>query len=155
MNPAFWLMKSEPDAFGIDDLGKSPRKTAPWEGVRNYQARNFMRDRMRIGDGVLFYHSSCPEPGIAGLAEVASAPHPDPSQFDPKSPYYDPKSERDDPRWMLVDVKLVKKTRLLALDAMRAAPALAGMVTLRRGNRLSITPVTPVEWKAVLKLLQG
>ena len=147
-------MKSEPDEFSIDDLGKSPRKTAPWTGVRNYQARNFMARDMRVGDGVLFYHSSCPEPGIAGIAEVASAPHPDPTQFDPKSPYHDPKSSRDDPRWSLVDVKLVRKTRLLGLDEMRAAPALADMVTLRRGNRLSITPVTPAQWKAVLKLLQ-
>ena len=147
-------MKSEPDEFSIDDLGKSPRKTAPCTGVRNYQARNFMARDMRVGDGVLFYHSSCPEPGIAGIAEVASAPHPDPTQFDPKSPYHDPKSSRDDPRWSLVDVKLVRKTRLLGLDEMRAAPALADMVTLRRGNRLSITPVTPAQWKAVLKLLQ-
>jgi len=153
-SPNYWLMKSEPDEFSIDDLGKSPRKTAPWTGVRNYQARNFMLRDMRVGDGVLFYHSSCPEPGIAGIAEVASAPRPDATQFDPKSPYHDPKSSRDDPRWSLVDVKLVRKTRLLGLDEMRAAPALADMVTLRRGNRLSITPVTPSQWKAVLKLLQ-
>jgi predicted RNA-binding protein with PUA-like domain len=148
-------MKSEPDEFGIDDLAKSPRKTAPWTGVRNYQARNFMRNEMRVGDGVLFYHSSCPVPGIAGIAEVASAPYPDATQFDPKSPYYDAKSKRDAPRWSLVDVKLVEKTRLLALDEMRAAPALKDMVTLRRGNRLSITPVTPAEWKAVRKLLRA
>src|ERR1700758_2629377 len=142
----YWLMKSEPDEASIDDLANAPARTLPWTGVRNYQARNFMRDAMRVGDGVLFYHSSCPEPGIAGIAEVASAPHPDETQFDPKSAYYDPKSKRDQPRWVLVDVKLVKKTRLLPLEAMRAAPALAGMVTLRRGNRLSITPVTPAEW---------
>ena len=148
-------MKSEPDEFSIDDLVRAPRKTTAWFGVRNYQARNYMRDAMRVGDGVLFYHSSCPEPGIAGIAEVASAAYPDPSQFDRKSPYYDAKSSRESPRWMLVDVKLVKKTRLLGLDEMRAAPALAGMVTLKRGNRLSITPVTAAEWKAVTKLLKA
>jgi len=152
--PNYWLMKSEPDEFSIEDLARAPKQTTPWFGVRNYVARNFMRDSMRVGDGVLFYHSSCPEPGIAGIAEVASAPRPDATQFDPKSPYHDPKSSRDDPRWSLVDVKLVRKTRLLGLDEMRAAPALADMVTLRRGNRLSITPVTPSQWKAVLKLLQ-
>jgi predicted RNA-binding protein with PUA-like domain len=149
----YWLMKSEPAEFSIEDLARSPGKTAPWTGVRNYQARNFMRDGMRVGDGVLFYHSSCPEPGIAGIAEVASTAYPDATQFDPKSPYHDPKSSRENPRWMLVDVKLVKKTRLLSLEEMRAAPALVDMVTLRRGNRLSITPVTPAEWKAVLKRL--
>jgi predicted RNA-binding protein with PUA-like domain len=150
----YWLMKSEPDEFGIDDLVTAKRQTTPWFGVRNYQARNFMRDGMRVGDGVLFYHSSCPEPGIAGIAEVASAPYPDASQFDPKSPYYDPKARRDDPRWMLVDVKLVRKTRLMPLEEMRATRGLEDMVTLRRGNRLSITPVTASEWKTVLKLLQ-
>ena len=150
----YWLMKSEPDEFSIDDLGKSPRKTAPWTGVRNYQARNFMRNDMRVGDGVLFYHSSCPEPGIAGIAQVATAAYPDATQFDPKSPYHDPKSKREDPRWSHVDVKLVKKTRLLPLDEMRSASALKDMVTLRRGNRLSVTPVTTAEWKAVLKLIK-
>lgn len=146
-------MKSEPDEFSIDDLVRAPRKTTPWFGVRNYQARNFMRDAMKPGDGVLFYHSSCPDPGIAGLAEVASGPYPDETQFDPKSPYFDAKSARDNPRWMLVDVKLVKKTRLLTLDTMRSTPALADMITLRRGNRLSITPVTPAQWKAIARLL--
>jgi len=155
MATQYWLMKSEPDEFSIDDLAKSPRKTGPWTGVRNYQARNFMRDRMQVGDGVLFYHSSCPEPGIAGLAEVAHAAYPDATQFDPKSKYYDAKSTRENPRWMHVDVKFVKKTPLLSLDEMRAMPALRDMVTLRRGNRLSITPVTPAEWKAILKRLQA
>jgi predicted RNA-binding protein with PUA-like domain len=155
MATQYWLMKSEPDEFSIDDLAKSPRKTGPWTGVRNYQARNFMRDRMQVGDGVLFYHSSCPEPGIAGLAEVARAAYPDATQFDPKSKYYDAKSTRENPRWMHVDVKFVKKTPLLSLDEMRAMPALRDMVTLRRGNRLSITPVTPAEWKAILKRLQA
>jgi predicted RNA-binding protein with PUA-like domain len=151
----YWLMKSEPDEFSIDDLVKAPKKTTAWFGVRNYQARNFMRDHMRVGDGVLFYHSSCPEPGIAGIAQVASASYPDATQFDPGSEYYDAASKREAPRWMLVDVKLVKKTPLLALDEMRAMPALEDMVTLRRGNRLSITPVTAAEWKAVLKRLQA
>ena len=151
----YWLMKSEPDEFSIDDLVKAPKKTTAWFGVRNYQARNFMRDHMRVGDGVLFYHSSCPEPGIAGIAEVASTPYPDATQFNPKSEYYDAASKREEPRWMLVDVKLVKKTLLLPLEEMRAMPGLEDMVTLRRGNRLSITPVTAAEWKAVLKRLRA
>jgi predicted RNA-binding protein with PUA-like domain len=150
---AYWLMKSEPDEFSIDDLVKAPKQTTPWFGVRNYQARNYMRDHMRVGDGVLFYHSSCEVPGIAGIARVASAAHPDDSQFDKKSEYYDPKSKRDEPRWMLVDVKLEKKTRVMPLDEMRTYPELAGMVTLKRGNRLSITPVTEGEWKFILKRL--
>ena len=150
---SYWLMKSEPDEFSIDDLVRAPRRTTPWFGVRNYQARNYMRDAMRPGDGVLFYHSSCEVPGIAGLAGVSSAPYPDPTQFDPKSPYYDPKATRESPRWILVDVKLVRKTRLLALDEIRAQPQLADMVILRRGNRLSVTPVTAAEWKFIGKLL--
>ena len=149
----YWLMKSEPSECSIDDLATAPRKTVPWFGVRNYQARNFMRDRMRVGDGVLFYHSSCSEPGIAGLAKVASTPYPDASQFDESSPYYDAKSVRDNPRWSLVDVKLERKTRLLSLAEMRQAPALASMAVLRPGNRLSITPVSPAEWQAIVKLL--
>jgi len=120
--------------------------------VRNYQARNYMRDDMRLGDRALFYHSSCPEPGIAGIVEVSRLAYPDASQFDPKSPYYDPKSPRDAPRWVHVDVKLVRKTRLIPLAEMRATPGLADMVTLRKGNRLSITPVTPAEWKIIEKL---
>lgn len=147
-------MKSEPDECSIDDLAAAPGQTVPWTGVRNYQARNFMRDAMRIGDGVLFYHSSCPEPGIAGLAEVASNPYPDPTQFDPSSPYHDPASRPEAPRWLLRDVKLVRKTRLLSLKEMRARPELATMRVLRPGNRLSITPVTPEEWRAVLALLE-
>ncbi len=147
-------MKSEPSECSIDDLATAPAQTVPWIGVRNYQARNFMRDEMRVGDGVLFYHSSCPEPGIAGLAEVASAAYPDATQFDRRSHYFDAKSKADAPRWQHVDVKLVRKTRLLSLAAMRAAPALASMRVLERGNRLSITPVTPDEWRAVLALLK-
>ena len=150
----YWLMKSEPDDCSIDDALAAPDATVPWTGVRSYQARNFMRQDMRVGDGVLFYHSSCEVPGIYGLAEVASAPYPDATQFDPKSPYYDAKSSREDPRWYLVDVKLRRKTRVLSLAEMREAPALAGMQVLRRGNRLSITPVTPQEWHAVHKLLE-
>ena len=146
---SYWLMKSEPDEFSIDDLVRAPKQTTAWFGVRNYQARNYMRDHMRVGDGVLFYHSSCEVPGIAGIAQVASGAHPDESQFDRKSEYYDPKSKREDPRWMLVDVKLVRRTRLMPLDEMRGYPELARMVTLKRGNRLSITPVTEGEWKFI------
>jgi predicted RNA-binding protein with PUA-like domain len=149
----YWLMKSEPAEASIDDLARAPRKTLPWTGVRNYQARNFMRDAMKPGDGVLFYHSSCPEPGIAGLATVTGGLAPDETQFDAASPYHDPKSGREQPRWLKVDVKLVRKTRLLSLAEMRQTPALAGMQVLQRGNRLSITPVTPQQWQAVLALL--
>jgi predicted RNA-binding protein with PUA-like domain len=155
MAQQYWLMKSEPDEVSIDDLAGAPRKTVPWTGVRNYQARNFMRDQMRLGDGVLFYHSSCPEPGIAGLAEVCSAAYPDATQFDPESKYFDPKATADKPRWLHVDVKLVRKTRLLSLAEMRQRPELASMVVLKPGNRLSITPVTADEWRAVLKLLEA
>jgi predicted RNA-binding protein with PUA-like domain len=151
----YWLMKSEPDEFSIDDLVAAPKKTTPWFGVRNYMARNYMRDAMKIGDGVLFYHSSCEVPGIAGIARVSSTAYPDDSQFDRKSPYYDPKAKREEPRWMLVDVELVKKTRVMPLDEMRTYPQLADMVTLRRGNRLSITPVTAAQWKFILKKLDG
>src|ERR1051325_2650581 len=133
----YWLMKSEPDEFSIDDALKA--RVTSWTGVRNYQARNFMLKEMSVGDGVLFYHSSCPEPGIAGLAEVASKPYPDASQFDRKSPYYDPASKKDAPRWWNVDVKAVKKVRLISLEEMRRQKALARMITLRPGNRLSIT----------------
>ncbi|GBH24762.1 EVE domain-containing protein [Burkholderia vietnamiensis] len=145
----YWLMKSEPDEASIDDLAHAPQRSLPWTGVRNYQARNFMRDTMKIGDGVLFYHPSCPEPGIAGLAEVASAPYPDPTQFDPKSPYYDPKSTHETPRWLLVDVRFVKKSALVPLAALREHDELADMRVLARGNRLSITPVTRAEWRFI------
>lgn len=148
----YWLMKSEPDEFSIDDLARAPAQTTPWVGVRNYQARNFMRDEMRVGDRAFFYHSSCAEPGIVGIVEIARTAHPDATQFDPKSPYYDPKASGDAPRWVHVDVKLVQKTRLVTLPMLRATPGLENMVTLRRGNRLSITPVTPAEWKIVEKL---
>ena len=150
---AYWLMKSEPDECSIDDVLAAKDRITPWSGVRNYQARNFMKDRMKVGDGVLFYHSSCPEPGIAGLAEVASPAYTDASQFDRKSPYYDKDSKKEAPRWVNVDVRALKKTRLVSLEEMRKQKPLAKMVTLRPGNRLSITPVTEAEWNHIQKLL--
>jgi predicted RNA-binding protein with PUA-like domain len=146
----YWLMKSEPDDTSIDDALAAKGHTVAWTGVRNYQARNFMRDQMQVGDSVLFYHSGCAEPGIAGIAEVASTCYPDPTQFDRKSPYYDPKSSPDNPRWLLVDVRALKKIQLIGLPALRAQDNLADMLILRRGNRLSITPVTPAEWRHIL-----
>ena len=151
----YWLMKSEPEEVSVDDALAAPRHTVPWTGVRNYQARNFMRDQMRVGDGVLFYHSSCAEPGVVGIAEVASTPYPDPTQFDRKSPYHDPKSRQESPRWSLVDVKVLRKTRNLTLPLLRADPALADLLVLKKGNRLSITPVEPKHWKRILQLLEG
>jgi len=148
-----WLMKSEPAEASIDDLARAPLQTLAWTGVRNHQARNFMRDAMQPGDGVLFYHSSCAEPGVAGLARIVGNLRPDATQFDAASPYFDPKSTPEAPRWLQIDVALLRKTRLLALHEMRTAPQLATMQTLQRGSRLSITPVTPAEWQAVLDLL--
>ncbi|MGH8616154.1 MAG: EVE domain-containing protein [Burkholderiales bacterium] len=147
----YWLMKSEPDAYSIDDLQRD--KTTAWVGVRNYQARNFMRDQMQIGDGVLYYHSSCEEPGIVGIAAVSRKAYPDETQFDRKSPYYDKAATRDNPRWLHVDVKFVRKTPLVSLDELRKHPALKNMRTLQRGNRLSITPVDPAEWTYLKGLL--
>jgi predicted RNA-binding protein with PUA-like domain len=144
-----WLMKSEPDECSIDDALAAPKAIVPWTGVRNYQARNYMRDQMKPGDGVLFYHSSCAEPGIAGVAEVASAPYPDPTQFDRKSEYYDPASKKEAPRWVMVDVRALRKTRLVPIAELRAHAPLAGMAVLRKGNRLSITPVTDAEWRYI------
>jgi predicted RNA-binding protein with PUA-like domain len=150
----FWLMKSEPDECSIDDVLSAPGRTVPWSGVRNYQARNFMRDAMCAGDGVLFFHSSCAEPGIAGLAEVASLAYPDATQFDRRSPYHDPKATRAAPRWVNVDVRAVKKTRLIGLPELRRHAPLARMWVLRPGNRLSITPVSAAEWRFItVKLL--
>ena len=149
----YWLMKSEPDEVSVDDALAAPHSTVPWTGVRGYQARNFMRDQMRVGHGVLFYHSSCPEPGIVGIARVASTPYPDPTQFDRKSPYYDEASKKDAPRWTLVDVQVLKKTRTLTLPELRTTPGLEDMVVLRKGNRLSITPVDTKHWQLVLSLL--
>ena len=147
----YWLMKSEPEDFSIDDLERV--RTEPWTGVRNYQARNFMRDDMRVGDRAFFYHSSCPEPGIAGIVRVSRRAYPDETQFDPKSEYFDPKSTREAPRWLNVDVTLVRKTPLLGIQALRSHPQLQSMRVLQRGNRLSITPVQPDEWAFILGLL--
>ena len=149
----YWLMKSEPDEASVDHALAAPDATVPWTGVRNYQARNFMRDAMQVGDGVLFYHSSCAEPGIVGIARVASAPYPDPTQFDPKSPYHDPASKREAPRWLLVDVQVLHRTRNFTLPELRADPALADLQVLRKGNRLSITPVEPRHWRHILQRL--
>ena len=149
----YWLMKSEPDEFSIDDLAAAPGRTAAWSGVRNYQARNFMREKMRVGDKVFFYHSSCSEPGIAGIAQVASGPYLDASQFDAKSPYFDAAAKRESPRWFNVEVKFVKKTRLVSLTELRSHSQLAGMRVLALGNRLSITPVSAGEWKFITRRL--
>ncbi len=148
----YWLMKSEPDEFSIQKLAKVRRE--PWTGVRNYQARNYMLKDMQVGDGILFYHSNTTVPGIAGLAEVASAPYPDPSQFDRKSDYYDPASPRDNPRWWLVDIAYRRTfKRVVALDELKARAAeLGDFALLRRGNRLSVLPVTPAQWKTILAL---
>ena len=145
----YWLMKSEPTECSVDDALAAPAATVPWTGVRNYQARNFMRDAMRVGDGVLFYHSSCAEPGIVGIARVASASRPDPTQFDPKSPYFDPASTPAAPRWLLVDVQVLRKIPTLTLAELRTRPELADLLVLKKGNRLSITPVAPHHWQAI------
>jgi predicted RNA-binding protein with PUA-like domain len=152
---SFWLMKSEPDAFSIDDLGARPGMTTCWDGVRNYQARNFMRDRMRAGDRAFFYHSNCPVPGIVGIVAVVRAGYPDHTAFDRRDAHYDPKSDRADPTWYMVDVKLERKlARLIALDELRthAAGALQGLALLRRGNRLSVIPVAAEHWRFILTL---
>ena len=150
---AYWLMKSEPSVFGIDDLKNKPNKTSFWDGVRNYQARNFMRDGMKKGDKIFFYHSSCPEPGIVGIAQVAREAYPDATAFDPKSPYYDPKSDPEKPVWMGVDVKFVRKfKRVLSLEELKAEARLDGFTLLRRGNRLSVMPVSEEHWNVVLEL---
>lgn len=151
--PNYWLMKSEPDECSIDDALAAPDATVPWTGVRNYQARNYMRDSMRVGDGVLFYHSSCPEPGIAGVARIASGTRPDPTQFDSKSPYHDAASKPDAPRWLLLNVQALRKTRLLSLPELRSIRELEDLWVLRRGNRLSITPVEPAHWHVIVDKL--
>jgi predicted RNA-binding protein with PUA-like domain len=145
----YWLMKSEPDDVSIDDLAARPKRTVAWYGVRNYQARNYMRDEMQVGDLAFFYHSSCPEPGIAGIVRVSRAAYPDATQFDRKSEYFDAKATHDTPRWFNVEVTLVEKTRLIGLPELRATPELASMRVLQRGNRLSITPVDAREWKFI------
>ena len=147
-----WLLKSEPDTFSIDDLARAPRRTTGWEGVRNYQVRNMLRDEFKPGDLGFFYHSSCPQPGIAGVVRVVRAGLPDASAFDPKSEYHDPKTSRDEPRWFSADVQFEKKFEpLITLVELRehAAGALRDMLLLKRGNRLSITPVTAAEWRFV------
>ncbi|MDP2143718.1 MAG: EVE domain-containing protein [Gallionella sp.] len=149
----YWLMKSEPSDVSIDDLAEMPNRSVAWYGVRNYQARNFMRNQMGIGDGVLFYHSNCKEPGIAGIAQVGALAYPDATQFDPKSKYFDPKATHEQPRWFNVDVQLVKKIPLIPLDELRRHPELADMRTLQRGNRLSITPLDPAEWTFIVNRL--
>ena len=149
----YWLMKSEPDVFGIDDLAASPRRTTAWWGVRNYQARNFMRDDMRVGDRAFFYHSSCPQPGIAGIVRISRLAYPDETQFDSNSEYYDAAATRASPRWFNVDVTLVRKSRLIPIPELRAHPELAKMRVLQRGNRLSITPVEAQEWQFIVGLL--
>jgi len=150
----YWLMKSEPTDVSIDDLASMPNQSVDWYGVRNYQARNFMRDQMQVGDGVLFYHSNCDEPGIAGIAEVSTAAYPDRLQFIKDHKYFDPKATPETPRWFNVDVKLVRKTRLLSLKEMRETPELANLRILQRGNRLSITPVDPRDWEIIMDKLQ-
>lgn len=150
----YWLMKSEPDTFGIDHLQKRPKQTEPWDGVRNYQARNMMRDDMKVGDKVFFYHSNCPEPGVVGIAEVVKAGYPDVTALDPDSKYYDPKASKDNPRWFRVDVKFEKKfSKTITLTALKQCPQLEGMAVLARGSRLSITPVTAAQWKFILGLI--
>lgn len=148
----YWLMKSEPDEVSFDDVVQAPGKTVAWFGVRNYQARNFMRDRMQVGDGILFYHSSCAVPGVAGIAMVASTPYPDASQFDADSPYFDPKATRENPRWISVDVRAVAQGRYLPLTALRGVPELEDMVLLQKGSRLSVSPVTAGQWQCILRL---
>ena len=148
---AHWLMKSEPDAYSIDDLENDGRDM--WDGIRNYQARNMMRDDMKIGDEVFFYHSNCKEPGIVGIARVVSEPYPDPTQFDPDSKYFDPKSDMENPRWCLVDVEFVRKLdRPITLAELRGHPGLDGLVLTRKGNRLSIMPVSDKHWDLILAL---
>lgn len=149
----YWIMKSEPSDVSIDDLAAMPNQTVDWYGIRNYQARNFMRDQMNIGDGVFFYHSNCETPGIVGIAEVSAKAYPDRLQFIQGHKYFDPKSMPETPRWVNVDVKLVKKTRILSLKDMREIPELANLRILQRGNRLSITPVDPKDWAFINQLL--
>ncbi len=149
----YWLMKSEPDVFGIDDLAVRPKQTEHWDGVRNYQARNMLRDQMQIGDQLFFYHSNCKEPGIVGIAEVVRAGYPDHTAFNPDGKYYDPKSDPANPRWYMVDVRFVRKLgRTITLDELKQHPELAEMSLVRRGNRLSVMPVSAQQWRTILAL---
>jgi len=149
----YWLMKSEPDVFGIDDLKRRPKQTEHWDGVRNYQARNMLRDQMQKGDLVLFYHSNCAEPGIVGIAEIVRAGYPDHTAFDPKDPHFDPKSDPQSPRWFMVDVRFKRKLRrTITLAELKSRPELAAMPLVARGNRLSVMPVGETEWDIILAL---
>ena len=149
----YWLMKSEPTEFSVDDLAAEPAKTTAWFGVRNYQARNFMRDQMRVGDKAFFYHSNCEKPGIAGIAEVCKLAYPDATQYDRGSKYYDQKATAQNPRWFNVDVRLVRKTHFVSIKKLRNHRELANMRVLQKGNRLSITPVDPREWEFITRVL--
>lgn len=149
----YWLMKSEPSDVSVDDLASMPKQTVAWYGVRNYQARNFMRDQMRVGDQVFFYHSSCEQPGIVGIAEVCKRAYPDATQFDAGNKYFDPKATPENPRWFNVDVQFVKRTRLVGIKELRSYPELASLRILQKGSRLSITPVDPAEWKFIMGIL--
>lgn len=149
----YWLMKSEPDVFGIEDLKQRPGQTEPWDGVRNYQARNMMRDQMRVGDQAFFYHSNAKVPGIVGIVEIARTGLADPTQFDPESDYYDPASKPEQPRWYLVEVRFKREfSRTISLTELKSHPELAQMPLVQRGSRLSINPVTPAQWKFILAL---
>jgi len=151
----YWLMKSEPSVFSIKDLEQAPKQTTHWDGVRNYQARNFMRDQMKIGDGVLFYHSNADPPAIVGLAEIVKEGYPDFTAFDSEDPHYDPKSKKSEPTWYMVDIKHVRTFKQpLALEDLRKVSALRNMVLLQKGSRLSVQPVTPAEWKAICQITQ-
>jgi len=150
----YWLMKSEPDVFSFDDLWKAPKRRTLWDGVRNYRARNLMRDEMRVGDGVLYYHSNANPPGVAGIAEVVSESYPDPTQFDPKSKYHDPKATPEKPIWELVDIRAVQKgRRFVTLADLKAEPKLADMMVTQRGARLSVQPVRAAEWRVVVRMM--
>jgi predicted RNA-binding protein with PUA-like domain len=151
----YWLMKSEPDEVSFDDVLAAPGQSVAWFGVRNYQARNFMRDQMAVGDGILFYHSSCAEPGVAGIAEVASTPYPDASQFEKDGKYFDPKATLEQPRWISVDVHALEQGRYLPLAEMRTIAELEDMVLLQKGSRLSISPVTAGQWNTILDVVRG
>ena len=151
----YWLMKSEPGEVSIDDAANFPNQSVEWFGIRNYQARNFMRDQMKIGDKALFWHSSCKEPGIYGIVEISTAAHPDSFQFDPANEYYEPKSTTEKAVWWCVDVKFVRKTKYISIQELRQHPELATMKVLQKGNRLSITPVTDEEWQFIMHLLES
>jgi len=149
----YWLFKSEPDVFGIDDLASQPEQTDHWDGVRNYQARNFMRDDMKVGDQGFFYHSNTKEPGIVGIVEIVREAYPDHTAFDPEDPHYDPKSDPDNPRWYMVDVKFVRKlSRTISLTELKQHPELSNLPLVRKGNRLSIMPVDEPAWEFILSL---